>query len=606
MSIGLASILLIGIGANFPNPGTFVQVNFAAGPTGGEPAPETLLILGNKTSSGSATPDTVVYGPDTSTAMQTEADVISLFGPGSQVHRAWKRANKINKQLPIYAVAVTESAGAQAFGQVLVTGTATSGGNVRYYYADDFVDVSVAVGDTASTIGDNLVTAINNHTEWGVTAVNTSGAVSVTAKNHGPEGNWLKHQVLLGPGFVPAGVAVSVQGTKWHSGDAVTTSTFTYPTVANGFYFKVTTAGSGTIGTSEPTWTTTIGSSTVADSNGVIWTCWGTISGTGIATLGGGVTADNVTAALATIVATQYYNILVCDSDATNVGRVVTQVTSQANPTPGIRQRVIFGSSDSLSNAISVAHGLNSPRAELIWGGASTDVAPVELAATLIGVYTLYEGLGATGYRLVGRLNFSRFPTANVFFNDSQFTVGGGGPNGGGWLVGTRNGPAGAPTVANITSALNNGVTPISVLANGTARLEKAITTRSLNGSTQDFRIRDHHKVPIMDQTASEMVTLTDQQFAAKDLLDPPKQGQSPAAGQPPNIFATNVNIWGNALKDLVTKIGDAGLLQDTVTTNANAIVQRETTPRDRMSASFDLVTADIFDQGCIMANQVG
>ena len=144
------------------------------------------------------------------------------------------------------------------------------------------------------------------------------------------------------------------------------------------------------------------------------------------------------------------------------------------------------------------------------------------------------------------------------------------------------------------------------VLNNGQAQISKRVTTRSLNGSTADYRIRDAHKVPIMDAWATAAATITTQQFAAKDLLDPPKTGQSPAAGQSPNAFSTNYVIWGNALKDLTTKMGQAGLLQSTDVTNAGAIVQREASPRTRMSASFDLVTADIFDQGCIVANQVG
>ncbi len=42
-----------------------------------------------------------------------------------------------------------------------------------------------------------------------------------------------------------------------------------------GFYYKCTNAGSGTSGSAEPAWTTVVGSSTPADSNGQIWTCIG-------------------------------------------------------------------------------------------------------------------------------------------------------------------------------------------------------------------------------------------------------------------------------------------------------------------------------------------
>jgi phage tail sheath gpL-like len=590
MGLGLASIILVGVSANFPNPGTYVQVNFAAGPTGGAPVGQKVLILGNKTSSGTATPDTVVYGPDTGTPAQTESDVITLTGAGSQVHRAWKRFNKVNKTTPVYFCCVAESAGAQATGVVYVTGTATSAGNIRFYYGDEFVDTAVNVSDTATVVGGNIATNINANVNWAITAANSSGQVNITAKNHGPEGNQIKIQVIAGPSFAPAGITVTDWGLTWSTGIVTTTGQFIAPATANGFYYKVTTGGTG--GVSAPSFGTTIGGTTT--DNTATYTCWGVLSTASIANFGGGATADNVTNALATVVSQGYYDIVVCDSDATNVGRVVTQVTSQANPTTGIRQRVFFGSTDTLANATTVATGINSPRAELQWG-ASTDITPLELAANATAIYSLFEQSGNTGYRYVGRLNFSQFPTANPQFQDQNYW----------FLSASRNGPAAGPSTTQITSALNNGLTPYAILSDGSLQLVKAITTRSLNGSTADYRVRDHHKVPIMDAWASAAATITQQQFGGKDLLDPPPPGQNAAAGNPPNVFATNSQLWGNALKDLTEKMGIAGLLQNTDVTNANAIVQREVSPPNRLSASFDLQTASIADQFAIVANQV-
>jgi phage tail sheath gpL-like len=594
MSLGLASIILIGMSAGFPNPGTFVQVNFAAGPTGGAPLGQQALIIGNKTTAGTATPDTVLYGPDTSTPVQTEADVITLFGVGSQCHRAWKFFNRVNKTTPVYFIAAAESAGTAAFGNVTVGGTATSAGNIRFWVGQEFVDTAVNVGDTATVVGGNIANAINAQVNWSITAVNTSGAVAITWKNKGLEGNWGKIQVLAGPGFAPAGITVTPYTAAWTTGQTVTTSTFTVPATANGYYYKVTTAGSGTTGVSAPTWVTTIGSTTSADSNGVVWTCWGTLSTAGIAQLGGGATADSYTNVLQTIDPVGYYDIILCDSDTTNVGLVVTQVLAQANPLTGIRQRVFFGNVDTLANATTIAHSLNAARSEMQWGNA-TDLTPLEVAANNAAIYSLFEQSGNTGYRYVGRLNFSLFPTANPLFNDQAY-----------WYIqATRNGPQSGPTTAQITSALNNGITPIAILPGGAAQLVKAVTTRCLNGSTPDYRIRDHHKVPIMDAWANAASTLLQQQFGGKDLLDPPPANQSPVSGNPPNVFATNVNLVGNALKDLTEKMGIAGLLQNTDVTNANAIIQRETNPRTRISASFDLQTADILDQMAVVANQV-
>lgn len=592
MGIGLASIILVGISAGFPNPGTYVQVNFAAGPTGGAPAGQKVLILGNKTSAGTATPDTVVYGPDTTVVAQTESDVITLTGPGSQVHLGWKRFVRVNKTTPVYFCCVAESAGAQASGTVVVTGPATSTGNIRFFYGDDFVDTTANSGDTVTTIAANISTNINAQVNWGITSSPTAGVIAITAKNHGPEGNNQKIQVITGPGFSPAGVTVTDYGVLWSANIVTVTGTFIAPATANGYYYKVTTGGTG--GSSPPTFSTTIGATTTDGTS--TYTTWGTLSTAAqIAQLGGGATADNVTNALVTILAQGYYDIIVCDSDATNIGRVVTQVNTQANPTTGIRQRVFAGSTDTIANAITVATGLNAARCELQWG-AATDIMPLELAANAAAIYSLFEQSGNTGYRYVGRLNYSLFPTQNPSYNDPAY-----------WkLVATRNGPNAGPSTAQITSALNSGLTPYAILSDGSLQHVKRCTTRSLNGATADYRIRDAHKVAIMDAVATAMATVTQQQFGGRDLLDAPPAGSNPQGGNPPNVFATNATIWGNAMKDIVEKVGNAGLLQNTDVTNANAIVQREASPRTRMSASFDLVTADIADQFGIVVNQVG
>jgi len=522
--------------------------------------------------------------------VQTEDDVSAVTGEGSQLHRMYLRFTAVNTSLPIYLLAVAESDGAQASGSVLVTGTATSAGNIRFWCGDAFVDTGVNVGDTPTEIAANLVVSINDQVDWPITATSSSGVVTLTAKNHGPEGNWIKVQVLAGPTFAPASVTVSISGVAWAADEDLTSGQFNTPSVPNGYYYKLTTLGDPAETDAQPTWPTTLGETTEADGNGNVWTCWGTLSGAGIASLGGGATADNYTDALATIDPVRYRYIVLADSDATNVGRAVAQAQAQAEPATGIRQQVFYGSVDTLANAITVATTINSPQSEMQWGNA-TDITPLELAANNAAIYSLYENSGNTGARYVGRLNFSLFPTTNPQYDDSDV-----------WFIeGSRNGPAAGPTTAQITSCLNNGITPIALLADGTAQIVKRVTNRSLNGSNNDYRIRDAHKVSIMFAWADQAVYVTQQQFGGKDLLDPPKAG---GAALPPQ--ATDTVLWGNALKDLTTQMGNAGLLQNTDTTNDAAIIQRETDPSTRMSALFNLQTADIFDQGCIVAQQVG
>jgi hypothetical protein len=78
--------------------------------------------------------------------------------------------------------------------------------------------------------------------------------------------------------------AIPTAAAVWTSGAAVTVDTsYTFPVVGNGYFYRVANAGTGHIGTSQPTWPTVVGQSTTPDSNGVVWTCagaWNACTGT--------------------------------------------------------------------------------------------------------------------------------------------------------------------------------------------------------------------------------------------------------------------------------------------------------------------------------------
>ena len=178
--------------------------------------------------------------------------------------------------------------------------------------------------------------------------------------------------------------------------------------------------------------------------------------------------------------------------------------------------------------------------------------------------------------------------------------------------AGGRNGVGGAPTVAQITSALNNGITPITQLQNGQAQLVKRCTTKSVTGSTQDYRIRDGHKVTVCDYWADDAVARTQLQFGGKDILPNQTQGAPPLPA-----VATTPQLWGNMLKGLTIEYGNGGQWTyppgvpivpgntpaDTI--NSAAIIQQETNPSSRMSALFQLSPVSIFDSAAILAQQI-
>ncbi len=178
----VASISLTGLASNDPVPGEYAEIAFAQGEASLGTATYSSILIGGKLSTGSATADTVVYGPDTAVSMTSETDAIALFGAGSELHRMVRRFLAVNTTTPLYAIAVSDGyAAVQATGTVTISGTATSGGAIRVFVADEFVDVGFVTGDTASDIAADLEVAINAKLHWPCTADAFSGTVTLTA-----------------------------------------------------------------------------------------------------------------------------------------------------------------------------------------------------------------------------------------------------------------------------------------------------------------------------------------------------------------------------------------------------------------------------------------
>jgi phage tail sheath gpL-like len=216
----MSEIQVVGLADNDPVPGTYIQINFGQGPASMGVTDYSVVLIGNKTASGSAVNDGYVYGPDTQIQMISESDVIQLFGPGSELHRMWRRFTAVNTASTLYAIAVTEASGAAATGTVVVTGTATSSGSVRVLLsATEFVEVGVASGDTPTIIGAGIQDAVNGNINLPFTAVNTAGSVVMTAKNKGLRGNFIRFSAQVLP-LAGVGITVTPTGRTLFSGGA--------------------------------------------------------------------------------------------------------------------------------------------------------------------------------------------------------------------------------------------------------------------------------------------------------------------------------------------------------------------------------------------------
>lgn len=507
-------IVLAGVSANDPTPNpAIIEVNFAQGASGGDSSEYEILLLGNKTSAGSATEDTVIYGPDSDVPMQTEADVIALFGTGSELHRMWLRVNAINKETTVRALAVTASSGTAASGTIALATAATGSGTIRVWVGDEFVDTSVASGDAVDTIGAAVAASINTKTRWPVTAAYNSSTdtITITAKVKGPRGNEIRFQA----------------------------------------------ATIGSIGT-----TLTGGATDTA--------------------LTSGATADDNTAALATILADRHFYIVSAANDATQLGALVTQVNTQAGASTGIRQGVFAGFTGSLASGITLATGRNAARGEIKWQKGS-DWTGAELAANAAALYALFE------IKPKPRTNWCNFGTRAA---DQPY-----------WRVPAPRDASNHPTAADIKSALNNGLSPIAVVKkNGATKLVNRVTTRSLDGSQQDYRIRPAHKRTICDFFADDLGAVINERFGSSKIGDDVPNGTPPLGSE----FVTPERMRG-AVIGVINSYDSNGNWDPLGATRmkSNLEVARQVSNRARMGVRIEAEPVENFEQGLIQINQV-
>ena len=322
------SIPVIGLATTDFVPGTYLQLNFAAGPSAGTANPITLLLMGNCLSTSYCATNSLVDGYVWGPAVQgrtiaQESDVITAFGNGSELHRMYRQVAAVNKgTTPVQFVAVKESTGAAASLAITFATAATANGSVRAYIADTFIDTGVSTGDTATVVATNVAASINSILNAPLTASPSAGVVTLTAKQKGPRGNFIR-------------VAAKVVG----SGVGTTSSAQNFVNLSGG--------------TVEDVWTNAL--ATIDP-----------LKFSYIASPGEDATSSG------------------------NLGELVAQVVAQSQPIVGIRQRVIAGQTGSLGTANTFAKAINSPLCDVVWQ-QNSNLTPGELAAYTAGMVCLAE-----------------------------------------------------------------------------------------------------------------------------------------------------------------------------------------------------------------------
>ncbi len=136
------------------------------------------------------------------------------FGAASQIAKMVEAYRRNDPFTTLYCLPLEDGAGVAASGSFAITGTATEAGTLSVYIAGERVQITVLVGEDASTIATNLKNELDGIAGLQVSAAVTSGTVTVTALHAGAAGNDLDLRMnyygLLGGEKTPAGLAVAV------------------------------------------------------------------------------------------------------------------------------------------------------------------------------------------------------------------------------------------------------------------------------------------------------------------------------------------------------------------------------------------------------------
>lgn len=456
-----APVVIAGFSPSNRDPGAFGEVVYGVGGQTAASLPIALLVVGLKTS-GSITPDVQVQ------KILSTADADTYAGAGSEGAGMLYDALALggNAGVPLYYASPTPAAGATAATtNVKLTGTATAAGSITVRIAGKPVSQSIAIGDTAAVVATNLAAAISGFMGGRLPASAVSSTVycTVTCRTSGVRG--MQHVVFLDTTLLPAGLTATLY-VPWAASTTFAIGDQIVPTTANGFYYRATAITTGTSGVTPPTFPTTIGQ-TVVDS-GVTWTCWGnTATGNTPTTalfLGNATGLETYTNLLATLASVSYGRIALAANDSVSLGAWLTQLNQLFAAPFNFMQNMVYATNGSQSSAVSLAQTtLNSPLFEALWE-LNCETHPSRIAA---------------GFGAVRAITEQGNP--NAAYNDMAVTT-----------VAAQSQIADWPTLAVRVASLNAGVSVCgSWLGDGTSRIARAITTKSLTGGNPDYSTLD-------------------------------------------------------------------------------------------------------------------
>jgi phage tail sheath gpL-like len=319
-------IPIVGVGADFRVPGAYAEVIFGQGPASAAAGTREVVIAMPMLSTGTWTAATLY-------AIGSEKDAETGAGSGSPLHRAARIFLQANRNAKLWGLPVAETvtgSPAAATNTLTIATTSTGVGTLTVTIAGEECSYTFPNASTASVIGDGIVAAIKGKTWLPVTASNSSGTVTITAKLKG---------ISQGTATVPV-IRCRV---------SITSGIGTTASLAGAFLGAAVAGAEGS--TTE---------------------------------------AANLATALLAIASTRKYYIVTSANDATSLGNLKTHISTKSEPRQGLRSVGIGALVHGLAACSTISNTLNYERLQLAWQpNGEWDCASI--AANVAAIRQKYE-----------------------------------------------------------------------------------------------------------------------------------------------------------------------------------------------------------------------
>jgi phage tail sheath gpL-like len=197
-----------------------VTINLVPAQTEVSNKPQKVLFVGQKVAAGTATAGQLI------TDIQNDNSWDTLFGANSMLAGMIRAARRENGVTRFDAIALDDDGGGtKSAGEIAFGGTLTDTGSLQISIVsekDYTFTIDAISGDTPTSLGTKLETAIAANANIPVTAVNTTGTVALTADNAGTEANSFTIKIT---GNIP-GITATITAFTGGTTDPSTTGVF--------------------------------------------------------------------------------------------------------------------------------------------------------------------------------------------------------------------------------------------------------------------------------------------------------------------------------------------------------------------------------------------